>query len=159
MDFGLFWGTTASATTVATAIASTGAWYARRRSQPEADWVPTGRWNWQESGRNGVPHKLYAHLKLLNAGDGAAFQVKVKGRGCTARIFTGPLSGAVPLVALMAPSEDFEVLISDIDEQAWDQAAVSIEWIHSPTRLKKIVRDEIALTDFLPDLPPRPEPR
>lgn len=104
----------------------------RRRERPEADWAITAT---PRAGTSVTWHGFVGISvvgTLANAGDGAAFDIKIDGINCTAE-FPDHAGSRVPL---LSPG-DTAAFTCLIPLNGWKDASVELTWTRPPTRLKK----------------------
>lgn len=104
----------------------------KRRERPEADWAITVT---PRAGTSVTWHGFVGISvvgTLANAGDGAAFDVKIEGTNCTAS-FPDHAGSRVPL---LSPG-DTATFTCMVPLDGWKDASVELSWTRPPTRLKK----------------------
>ncbi|WP_422934954.1 hypothetical protein [Sinomonas sp. P47F7] len=142
-------GATATVTSAATGVVVNlvNRWDRRRRA-PEADWAYTiggheiamhggNEWERKDNG------KYRLRGRFANCGDASAFRLTARAVHGTVRLETPSASrfgaaNAHPWIAVLEPGESisFHALA---DPDAWADFRIELEWITSPTRLKKRV--------------------
>lgn len=104
----------------------------RRRERPEADWAVTVT----PSAGTSVTWHGFVGISLVgtlaNAGDGAAFDVKIEGKNCTAS-FPDHAGSRAPL---LVPG-DTATFTCMLPLDGWKDASFELTWTRPPTRLKK----------------------
>ncbi len=164
-DAEVFWQAVAASVAAATALSTGLAWaigsWARNRSRAEADWVYDVYAHIVDEHSN-QPHFPRGHIsvrgKLANAGDASAFRLTMKVTSGSCGMTTptsSPLghSQAHGWVAVLPPGEsvDFWAIVPPQD---WGSCVISLDWIASPTRLKKHLQLAFKPADECPD--PKP---
>lgn len=146
------------ATAVATAIAAVFAIWMRWHDRPQPDWAITGRWEYPDRyGDDNAEGPGNVVGNFVNAGDGRAFRVTVRGEGCAPslhkRLTNVGASGlsSVPehFTAVLEPGESRMFFISKVPPEAYAAAALVLEWTETPTRKRKRRTQVVPLTDFL----------
>lgn len=119
--------------------------WVRKRSRPEADWVVTSRASVMTadrySGETDNEGSYQVTGKLANAGDAAAFRLVLKtnfGRGYLYTPSGSQYGGAnVHEWIAVLPPGDFIEFRCVFPPEHWAEFTLTLDWIISPTRLKK----------------------
>lgn len=160
-DSGL-WGLVGWASLIATALATgtstlAALWW-RREDRRFPSWTFVSAYaTWYAHPHRplrAVTEEPFLLARLANSGEGTGYSVGVSGYRCRAEICDDRVrpSRYGGRVAAIATGEDVQLAVNCSGAE-WDEAAVIIEWVKSPTWKKKTRRDWIWLTD----LAPRPE--
>ena len=140
-----------TAAVVATAVSTGMTLWLQMRWRPEPDWAVTGS-SQRPNPKADDPTVAYLYGRMVNAGDGAAFRVKVSGIDCDAQL-QGDLEprlmwrSTIQFVAVMHPGDDCQ-LVTKVLPAKWDAAKVLVEWTNSPTRLGKRKKVRIPLREI-----------
>lgn len=134
---------------------------AEARRRPEADWIVRfWAWRLEEDPHNPddfVPETIAFRGEVMNCGDAKAFSVTVVPSSGTLSLST-PLGhdsptgiGAVyhDAFALLDPGDKFDFRGS-MHESQWAEATIVIDWITSPTRLKKHLQYSLKCSERVP---------
>lgn len=166
-DAEVFWQAVAASVAAATAISTGLAWaigsWARNRSRAEADWVYDVYAHVVDEHSN-EPHLTKGHIsvrgQLANAGDASAFRLTMNTASGTCGMSTptgSPLghSQSHGWIAVLPPGESVNFW-AVIPPEDWESSAISLDWIASPTRLKKHLRFDFKPSEECPSPEPVP---
>lgn len=141
-----------------------GVWL-RRRTRPEADWAFTATASIVEADRYSGENAGEGHVRingvLANAGDAPASRLTMsKNVGGGYLSSPGAATALRPVVhewlAVVMPGDRVNFQFQFPPEQ-WENAVFTLDWITSPTRLKKHLQWELKPSDSMED--PRLEPQ
>jgi hypothetical protein len=130
------WAAVAAISALAAIVGALLSWitaaFIKRRERPEADWAVTVT----PSAGTSVTWHGFVGISvvgtLANAGDGAAFDVRIEGTNCTAS-FPDHAGARVPL---LGPG-DTVTFTCMLPLDGWKDASLELTWTQPPTRLKK----------------------
>lgn len=130
--------------------------YENRPESPIADAVP-GLFVWLEE--RGEPEPSFI-CELRNSGDGTAFEVEVRGNGCTAYFLRvhedrGHEVFLMPSLVASIETSDRLYVIGFCDEGA-KNISIRLSWTRQPTRLQRRVWREYRVAGSLPKQPRQP---
>lgn len=117
----------------------------RRRNRAEADWVVTSRSSviTEDAHSGPVDNEGWYQVtgKLANAGDAAAFRLTLKTNTGSGYLHTpsGSIVGRPILhewIAVLPPGESIEFWCK-FPPGKWDEFTLTLDWVTSPTRLKR----------------------
>lgn len=153
-DAETFWQAVAAFVATATALSTGLAWaigtWARNRGRAEADWV-YDIYAHKVDKHSNEPHHPDGHIsvhgKFANAGDASPFKLIMKTTSGTCGLMT-PTNSRLGVsqqhkwVAVLQPGEsvDFWAVVPPED---WATCVVTLDWIGSPTRLKRHLQFEL----------------
>ncbi|WP_284985468.1 hypothetical protein [Arthrobacter sp. fls2-241-R2A-172] len=136
---------------------------AEARARPEADWI-VQLWAWiLEDDPNSpeiVPPDMVSFRgEAMNCGDAKGFSVVVEASDGTRVLMSTPLANATPFGITAAYHEAFAVLepgakfnfTGRMRKSDWSEASIVINWITSPTRLKKHLTHETKCSKQVPN--------
>jgi len=163
MNDEVFWQAVAASVALATAVSTAVAWivgsWARNRSRTEADWAFTVRARVVQIGPFAETEGTHGHIRvegtLANAGDATAFRLTLSsssGRsGLTTRI-NSPTSAYQQhdWLAVVRPGESVDYW-AEVPPGDWSDLVITLDWIATPTRLKKHLQFELKPSEFRPD--------
>lgn len=144
-----FWAAAAAMFTLAGLVGGGVSWgvatYLKRRERPEPDWVHSMHADGYKNSRTGVPDGIQVNGRIVNAGDGTAFNFHMIGRNCTTGIPHNK-SDVNNRMGVMRTGDSVDFWVS-IDLDKWDAATLQLVWTNPPTRLKRTETVEIRLIE------------
>ena len=167
MNADVFWQAVAASVAAATALSTGLAWamgtWARNRSRAEADWA-YDVYAHIVDGHSNEPHLPSGHIsvsgKLANAGDANAFRLMLKTTSGTSGLSTPTnsplgLSQSHAWIAVLPPGQavNFWAVVPPED---WPDFALTLDWVASPTRLKRHLQFSFKPSVECPDPQPIP---
>lgn len=155
MDEPSFWGALGAMATASATLSGLVAWIVAlvvsRRARPEANWVELRR---SAERYPTVPHMsdISFVIVLVNVGDDSAFDVKVIGLHCEAR---------VQIPKPVAPPSEHLTIFGTCTPDDQKRATVVVEWTRRPTRQGRRLRHLVPLANLdvtmLPDFRKKPD--
>lgn len=145
-----FWAAIAALVAVAGVVGGLVSWgvatWLKHRERPEPEWVATASAYASVGSKYGNPDLIHVRGRLVNAGDGHAFNVALTGVDC--RPFINPEDVDVDQRRGFLATGDRVRFTAEADLDKWDSARVLVTWIDPPTRLKKRRTHEIRLCEL-----------
>ena len=152
MDWTMFWAATTAAATIATAITTGAVLWLKGREKPCPEWIAEGVMTADE----GVDPETFETIsvaggplstrwaRIVNVGDGTAFQCRMTASGCEAGV---PVKIREKSSSVVEPGHSFDIWATTPGPVA--DASIEITWLASPTRLGKRWKQTLWLSEWM----------